>query len=611
MNFSTLLVERVRKILFLSLCAAVVGLTVYGVIWSLHSRESSKDFILSHLKEIIVAGVDSQNTFNIDGELNRIVDSWSKTQDFPLRVDAFIDSKQWAHGGPMQSFGVLSATNQHSETLATGQKLVLDIDMDLSGPIFRLLAALALFIGFFVAVYFSLKKGLSRVVDEISKPLEDRVASLSEAAENLSQHAKIGFSSTETQVNELQKLDGSLNTLFLRIGSLENEVAEKKYSEGQFEMAKQVTHALNGSLSALSIYINETKPTEAIDKQFLSGIVNQITSISSDLTLPIGNNMSSVVSAKIFDLIRSSKNVVEQKNQEAQKLTTKQITIAFDDGGIRGLTLPGSKAKFEVALTNLITNSIEAIRADGIINVSIDHKDNNAIINIRDNGCGVSKEILPLLMKEGATFGKDQGHGDGLFHVKSIIEELHGSISISSEEGFGTEIKLEIPFTEVKVQKIEIVLFEDQQLIIVDDQEWIHQAWDIILKNVSDKIRVVHLRSDNEFENWMTQNNYDSFASRLFIFDYDLNGSMTGLDLIEKYQLMFESYLVTGMAKNIKVIEESKRLKVKTISKDELPNLHLRLEKSVYSQEQRFLEVTEEKEIPDGSHLHRSVSFRS
>ena len=609
MKFSILLAERVRKILFLSLCAAVVGLTVYGVAWSLHTRVRSREFILSHLKEVIVAGVDSQNTFNIDGELNRIVDSWSRTQEFPLRVDVYMDGKHWAHGGPMQSFGVFSATEQHSETLATGQKLVLDIDMDLSGPIFRLLSALAVFIGFFIAVYFSLKKGLARVVDEISKPLEDRVESLGEASQNLSFYAKNGFVSTETQVDELQKLDSSLNTLFHRIGNLENEISEKKYSEGQFEMAKQVTHTLNGSLSALTLYIDQTKPTESIDKKFLKGIVQQIASISSDLSSSNDTKLKGSLNMKLFDLVQSTKNVVRQKYQEAQKLVDKKIEIELDDRGHSNLELFGSKAKFELALMNLITNSIEAINSHGAVNISINCLSNVATIEIKDNGCGIPKEILPLLMLEGATFGKENGHGEGLFHVKSIIEDFHGSISISSEQDVGTEIKIEIPVVESKVQKNEIVVFQDQQLIIIDDEECIHQTWDIILKNISDKIRVIHLRSNSEFENWIIKNNGDTFVSRLFIFDYNLNGSITGLGLIEKYNLMFESYLITGMANDIKVIEESQRLKVKTISKDELPNLHLRIDESMFSHEARFLKTTEEKEGPDGSHIYRSVSF--
>ncbi len=611
MKFSTLLAERVRKILFLSLCAAVVGLTVYGVAWSLHTRERSKEFILSHLKEVIVAGVDSQNTFNIDGELNRIVDSWSKTQEFPVRVDVYMDGKHWAHGGPMQSFGMFSATEQHKEILATGQKLVLNIDMDLGWPIFRLLGALAVFTGFFIAVYISLKKGLSKVVDEISKPLEDRVSNLGEASQNLSRHAKNGFYSTETQIHELRRLDDSLNTLFHRISSLEHEISEKKYSEGQFEMAKQVTHALNGSLSALSLYVDQAQSTESIDKKFLKGVVQQIRTISSDLSPTRRDNISSVSSTKTFDLVKSAKSVVDQKNKEVEQIKAMKIKITFDDGEIGSLELLGSKAKFELALMNLITNSVESIESEGIIGVSVKCHCDIATIKINDNGCGVPKEILPLLMKEGATFGKDQGHGEGLFHVKTIIEEFHGIISISSEAGFGTEIKLEFPVASAKVQKNEIVLFQDQQFIIVDDDACIHQTWDIILNNFSDKIDIIHLHSDSEFENWIGKNKSDRFASRLFIFDYNLHGSITGLNLIEKYQLMFESYLVTGMASDARVIAESKRLKVKTISKDELPNLQFRLEKSVSSSIPCFLELTEEKEDPNGSNIHRSVSFRS
>lgn len=591
MRFSVLIAERFKKILLLSLSAAVIGLTVYGLVWNLHTRERSKEFILSHLKEVVVAEVHSQNTFNIDGELNRIVDSWSKTQEFPLRVDVYMDGKHWAHGGPMQPFGIFSASESHSEILATGQKLALDISMDLTGPILRLLGALVIFIGFFIAVYFSLKKGLAKAVEEISRPLEERVSNLGVASQNLSSHAKKGFATTETHVEELRKLDDSLSTLFNRINSLESEVAEKKYSEGQFQMAKQVTHALNGTLSAFSLYVDQAKSSDTVDKKFLKGIIQQITSISSDLSESRTED-GNFLPLQCFDLTQSIKNVVDQKAQEVHRLVDKKIEIRFSNYS-EPLMMSGSKAKFELALVNLITNSIEAIRAEGAISVAIEQKSDRATVRVSDNGCGISVKNLPHLMKEGATFGKENGHGFGLFHVKSIIEEFQGAISISSDEGFGTEIEIEVPLMVSRKQKNEIVLFQNQQLIIVDDEKCIHQTWDILLKTFSDKIHVTHLNSVVEFENWIIKNSHGAFESRLFLFDYDLKGHMTGLELIEKHQLMFESFLITGMASDVRVVEESRRLKVKTISKDELPNLQLRIEENIFSsQKPRFLEAT-------------------
>lgn len=592
MKLSALIVERSRKILFLNFVAAVVGITVYGIIWNLHTRESSKEFILSHLKEVIVAEVHSQNTFNIDGELNRIVDSWSKTQEFPLRVDVYIDGKHWAHGGPMRAFEFPSARDSHSEKLATGQVLSFDVNMDLTGPIVRLLAALLIFIGFFVAVYFSLKKGLTKAVEEISTPLEERICRLGAASQNLLSHAKKGFVATDTQVRELQNLDQSLSALFDRINSLESEISDKKYHEGQFQMAKQVTHALNGTLSAFSLYIDQAKPTDPIDRYFLKGIVQQIFSISGDLIGDQKRNDGTQVS-KIFDLIPLVSRVIDQKSIEVQRLATKKVCFQLTDSQLKSVSVVGSKSKLELALVNLFTNAIEAIKSEGIISVSIDQKGDRAAITIADNGCGIPAKVLPMLMKEGATFGKEDGHGFGLFHVKSIVDELHGSISISSLEGAGTEIKIEFPAAQTGAPPNEIVLFDGQELVIVDDEECIHLSWNILIGGNTSIMKVTHIYSDTEFEKWIQENNKDSFSSRLFLFDYDLKGKLTGLELIEKYQLMFESHLITGMANDEHVKKESKRLKVKTISKDELPNLHLRVEKNVFSfQSARFLEAT-------------------
>lgn len=593
MKFSKLLEQRLKKILLLSLSTAVIGLVVYGVIWNIHTRERSKDFILSHLNEVIIAQVNNQNTFNIDGELNRIVNSWSKTQEFPLRVDVYLDGKHWAHGGPMKAFGVLYASESHLETLSSGQKLAFDISMDLSGPIFRFIIVLSIFISFFVAVYFSLKKGLSNAIEEISQPLEERISNLSQVSENLSSHAKNGFLTNDSQVLELQKLDQSLNTLFTRISLLESEISEKKYSEGQFQMAKQVAHALSGALSSLSLYIDQAKSTDIIDKKFLKSITEQITSVSSDL---MGSKKKTIsgISKEEFNLKESLKNIITQKSQELQKHSHKEIRIEFFENIEDEFLVIGSQAKFERAVINLITNSIEAIATKGTVEVIVHEKDGLAAITISDTGCGIPEDILPQLMREGATFGKENGNGLGLYHTKAILEEeFKSTVNIFSRVGIETKIHFKIPVKKKKLIIEDIILFNNQELIIVDDDKLIHQAWDIKLESLVDKIQVIHIYSVDEFEKWFLKNNKSNFSSRLFIFDYDLNGSMTGLDLIAYHQLMFESVLITGMANENKVIEESKKLKVKIISKYELANLKLKLAENDFSpSDTHLLEVT-------------------
>ncbi|QOI98928.1 MAG: HAMP domain-containing histidine kinase [Flammeovirgaceae bacterium] len=67
-------------------------------------------------------------------------------------------------------------------------------------------------------------------------------------------------------------------------------------------------------------------------------------------------------------------------------------------------------------------------------------------ISVADNGRGISKEHLPNLGKmfyratdEGA------GSGLGLYIVKETLAKLNGSIAITSTEGEGTTVTVDIP----------------------------------------------------------------------------------------------------------------------------------------------------------------------
>jgi signal transduction histidine kinase len=96
-------------------------------------------------------------------------------------------------------------------------------------------------------------------------------------------------------------------------------------------------------------------------------------------------------------------------------------------------------------ISNLINNSAEAMDQNGFISVSLEKEDENLLLEIRDNGKGIPKEILPQLMQEGASFGKKDGNGLGLYHAKKSIESWGGQIQIRSTVGVGTTVSIKLP----------------------------------------------------------------------------------------------------------------------------------------------------------------------
>jgi signal transduction histidine kinase len=99
-------------------------------------------------------------------------------------------------------------------------------------------------------------------------------------------------------------------------------------------------------------------------------------------------------------------------------------------------------------LNNLIKNAIQAIPDDkiGQIVISLDRKDNFALIRISDNGIGVAEDKKENMFSPNFTT-KSAGMGLGLSMSKTIISSVNGKIYFESEEGKGTDFYVEIPLS--------------------------------------------------------------------------------------------------------------------------------------------------------------------
>ncbi|MEH7010474.1 ATP-binding protein [Neobacillus niacini] len=94
---------------------------------------------------------------------------------------------------------------------------------------------------------------------------------------------------------------------------------------------------------------------------------------------------------------------------------------------------------------NLIKNSIEASKNDSKISISIGLlEDNQLAITVKDQGCGISKE---LLQKVGEPFysSKEKGTGLGLTVSYKIVQSHKGNIMFDSEIGIGTTVNITLP----------------------------------------------------------------------------------------------------------------------------------------------------------------------
>jgi two-component system sensor histidine kinase HydH len=99
---------------------------------------------------------------------------------------------------------------------------------------------------------------------------------------------------------------------------------------------------------------------------------------------------------------------------------------------------------YELALTNLVQNAIDASSAGSTVCVTVRHSEEDVTVVIKDSGTGIAPDQMENIFNPFFTT-KAQGTGLGLAIVAKIVDEHGGTIRVQSTPGKGTTFQLHLP----------------------------------------------------------------------------------------------------------------------------------------------------------------------
>lgn len=237
--------------------------------------------------------------------------------------------------------------------------------------------------------------------------------------------------------DEIGRLRDTLNGLFNRI---EEYVLELTH------FSDHVSHQLMNPLTAIQTEVEYLLKKERTSNEYKEALVK----LSAQT-----NNMVSIV--KTLLLIAKSGKVKNKSTAvfNLSKLINNEIKSSFEDYNINyfieeNLYLRGESDKFLMVIQNLIHNAIKYSPENPVIKVNANKINSNIIISIEDNGIGIADS------EKDSVFGKFyrtdraetlgiKGFGLGLSLVKSIIEEVSGTIKIRDNKPVGTIFTITLP----------------------------------------------------------------------------------------------------------------------------------------------------------------------
>ena len=155
----------------------------------------------------------------------------------------------------------------------------------------------------------------------------------------------------------------------------------------------------------------------------------------------IADRFSKIGSApemKDVELGELLQHVVEYMNRR----TSKKVEIKYSTPEI---TVNVNPQLFEWVFENLCKNAVDAMEGQGTIQITAHADERLTIIDVSDNGKGITSQNLQDVFNPGYTT-KKRGWGLGLSLAKRIVEEYHhGKIYVlASERGKGTTFRIEM-----------------------------------------------------------------------------------------------------------------------------------------------------------------------
>ena len=275
------------------------------------------------------------------------------------------------------------------------------------------LAALILFLNYFM-------------VNKMLNP----VRLLKQGAERIRQ-GDLSYRVKSNLQDELGELTESINHM---ADSLQSMLEAKR------QLLMAISHELRTPITKAKLRM-EFMP-ESDEKDQLKEDINEIDLLISDLLEAerLNNDHSALVSERVLlaNFIRSIAESFKSNNGEID------IEIPVND-----LEFEIDKLRIRLLITNLLNNAVRHGKGN-LINVRVSFSGDRGIIEVKDNGEGISEEHItqitePFYRADSARQRNTGGFGLGLYLCRLIAQAHGGEMIIVSQEGQGTQITVNLP----------------------------------------------------------------------------------------------------------------------------------------------------------------------
>lgn len=235
-----------------------------------------------------------------------------------------------------------------------------------------------------------------------------------------------------SMIHEVESVRSLLTRFVVELNEKQEQLLKHSRKQARYEMSRQVAHDLYSPLAVLQEVVkNKTN----LNKESMIGMaVERLEGIVLSLLPEKSNgNLSNYSGDSLVEKICIEKRAQYPSLKLHANLQSK-AEICVD------------AVEFLRVLSNLIDNAVHSVGERGIVGLSTKLRGKDCfLLEVCDNGKGIPSENLEKVFEKGASFGKNNGTGLGLFHARENVERWKGRIFVKSKIGCGATFSIVLP----------------------------------------------------------------------------------------------------------------------------------------------------------------------
>lgn len=239
----------------------------------------------------------------------------------------------------------------------------------------------------------------------------------------------------KTAVNE-EKIRSELSLRQLR---LENDFNERIVS-----LSRSVAHDIRSPLSVVNIIANKMKTSSPEEAVLLGEVSKRIIHIAEGL-LDASRNSGPSIQKPTIEPTVTPKTILDVKSilkisehalaEKKLELGNSMIRIQIYNEVVDHFEVFCEESALSRIISNLLNNSIEAIKEKGFVSLTLSQSTEGLYIEIRDSGPGMSDELIAKVFNGPVTEGKARGNGLGLWSAIEQVRTWQGKFQIRPGPG--------------------------------------------------------------------------------------------------------------------------------------------------------------------------------